>query len=229
MYRVFPNIYNNIVNFIFPPACTCCDNLLNKDERFICKSCLTTLKPVQKENWSLSSDRTFDTNRIFSLYEFSEESKIQQVIYALKYQKFKSIGVVFGDLLGGEIKSRTSVNFDYIIPVPLHRSKKRERGYNQSDYIARGISGALECELLEKCLKRTRFTKTQTQLDIHERRENVSGAFVLNNSCKDKIIGKNLLVVDDVITTGSTILECSRVLKAGGCGELMICSIAKAL
>ena len=229
MNNIFANIYTGVVHFILPPTCICCDKLLNGDERFVCKFCFDSLIPVKKDSWVLSSDRTFDTNRIFSLYEFSEESKIQQIIHALKYRKFKSIGIMFGALLGNGIKNKTSINFDYIVPVPLHRSKKRERGYNQSDYVARGISTVLNSDVLEKCLKRTRFTKTQTQLDIHERRENVSGAFVLNNSCKDKIIGKNLLIVDDVITTGSTILECSRVLKAGGCGEVMICSVAKAL
>lgn len=195
----------------------------------MCKSCIDSLKPVKEENWRLSSDRTFDTNKIFSLYEFSEESEIQQVIHALKYQKYRSVGVLFGALLGNEVKKRTNINFDYIVPVPLHHSKKRERGYNQSSYIARGISKTLGCDVLEKCLKRTRFTKTQTQLDIHERRENVKDAFVLSNSYKKKIFGKNLMIVDDVITTGSTILECMRVLKENGCGEVMICSIAKAL
>ena len=140
----------------------------------------------------------------------------------------KSIGKVFGAKIGEEILSIFPDKYNYAVPVPLHKSKLRERTYNQSDYICRGISKELNIKPLEKCLARTRYTKTQTKLSITEREENVRGAFALNPKYGDLIKGKNIILVDDVITTGSTILECARVLKENGCGEVTVCSIALA-
>ncbi len=119
-------------------------------------------------------------------------------------------------------------SYDFAVPVPLHKSRLRERTYNQSSYICRGIGEALNIQPIEKCLKRTRYTRTQTKLSIDEREENVRNAFELNQKFSGLIRGKNIILVDDVITTGSTILECARVLKNIGCGEITICSVALA-
>ena len=224
------NLFNGIINFILPPVCICCDSPLPADVRFVCPGCVSRLKPVDK-NYKIFQDRVhkvkFEGNAL-SLYWFEEGTEIQHILHALKYTRMKSIGKVFGKKIGEEINSRFPLNYDYAVPVPLHKSKLRERTYNQSDYICRGIAEALNIKPLEKCLSRTRYTKTQTKLSITEREENVRNAFSVNPMFSEIIKGKNLILVDDVITTGSTILECARVLKENGCGEVTVCSIALA-
>jgi ComF family protein len=145
----------------------------------------------------------------------------------MKYQKVRSAG----RLLGEEIANRLPGNapaFDYIIPVPLHKAKLRERTYNQSLYIAEGISSATGTPILEGAVNRTRFTSTQTKLNRAERKENVLQAFDADPEHIDDIRGKRIILTDDVITTGATILECASVLKRSGSGPIWICSAAYA-
>ncbi len=219
-----------ILNFVLPPVCVCCDNVLNKNYDFVCGSCLAKLKKVDASHniWGDRVHRVSFEGNALSLFWFIEGTEIQHILHALKYSRMKSIGALFGKMLGEEIRKRYPGSYDFAVPVPLHKSRLRERTYNQSSYICRGIGETLRIQPLDKCLKRTRFTRTQTKLSINEREENVRDAFDLNPKFSRSIKGKNIVLVDDVITTGSTILECTRVLKNGGCGEIIICSIALA-
>lgn len=227
---MFKDFSRGILNFVLPPVCVCCDNVLERNQNFVCPGCLAKLKKVDA-GYNIWGDRVhrvgFEGNA-FSLYWFVEGTEIQQILHALKYSRMKSIGVLFGKMLGEEIAIRYGGHYDFAVPVPLHKSRLRERTYNQSSYICRGIGEALGVQPLDKCLERIRYTRTQTKLSINEREENVRNAFELNQKFSSLIKGKNIILVDDVITTGSTILECARVLKSGGCGEITICSIALA-
>ncbi len=219
-----------LINFVLPPVCICCDNPLEKNTRFVCNSCFSKLKKVE-DNQNIWGNRVHQVNfegNALCLYWFAEGTEIQHILHALKYSKMKSVGNLFGKIIGTELKRRYNGTYDYTVPVPLHRAKLRERTYNQSDFICRGIGEQLNIQPLEKCLKRSRYTKTQTKLSIDEREENVRNAFEVNTKFKDLIKGKNIILADDVITTGSTILECARVLKDSGCREVTVCSIALA-
>jgi ComF family protein len=114
-----------------------------------------------------------------------------------------------------------------IIPVPLHPVKKAERGYNQSYYIAKGLSLITGIPLNNKVLKRVRFTETQTALSMTERRDNIKGAFSLKRGVS--LSGKTVIILDDVITSGSTVSECGRVLLKGGAQKVYAVSAALAL
>ena len=223
-------LLNGILDFILPPICVCCEKALELETRFVCGECMLKLKKVDY-NYDIFKDRvhkvSFEGNTL-SLYWFVEGTEIQHILHALKYSKMKSIGKLFGKIIGNELQQRFPDRYDYAVPVPLHRSKQRDRTYNQSDYICLGIREALNTVPLMKCLNRTRYTKTQTKLSIDQRHENVRNAFALNPKYIGTIAGKNIILVDDVITTGSTILECARVLKENGCGEVTVCSIALA-
>lgn len=224
------DFFRGVINFALPQVCVCCDNPLGTGARFVCPDCISKLKKVD-ENHNIWGDRVHKVNfngNALSLYWFAEGTEIQHILHALKYSRMKSIGKVFGEIIGGEIKRRFPGSYDYAVPVPLHRAKLRERTYNQSEFICRGISGQLNIQPLEKCLKRSRYTKTQTKLSIDEREENVRNAFELNDRYKEIIKDKSIILVDDVITTGSTILECARVLKDNGSGDVTVCSIALA-
>jgi len=135
---------------------------------------------------------------------------------------------MLGEEIGKLAVSKNLKDIDIIIPVPLHKAKLRDRTYNQSEYIAKGISNILKTEVISDAVIRSRFTPTQTRLNKAERKVNVSGAFGINPKYTDKLRGKNILLTDDVITTGATILECASAIKSAGSGKLCICSAAYA-
>jgi ComF family protein len=224
------DLFRGIIDFVLPPVCVCCDNHPDTGNRFVCGDCLSKLKKVDDKHniWGDRVHKVNFTGDALSLYWFVEGTEIQHILHALKYSKMKSIGQVFGRIIGSEIERRFPGSYDYAVPVPLHKAKLRERTYNQSDYICRGIGEQLNIRPLPKCLKRSRYTKTQTKLSINEREENVRNAFELDNRFASSIKGKSIILVDDVITTGSTILECARVLSENGSGKITICSIALA-
>jgi len=226
--NILNTFYNEVLNFILPPVCLSCESLLSNGNKYLCDNCSSSIVKINNDADVILSALNSDSpiSKVYSLYLFQETTPIQTLMHALKYGQMRRIGVQYGSLLANEVLMKSSLSVDYIIPVPLHISKKRERGYNQSDFICEGISRILQTRVLKKCLKRKRFTQTQTKLTREERMKNVSGAFELRNKFRDLIKSKNILIVDDVITTGSTILECSKVLKDAGCGEINACSIA---
>jgi len=117
---------------------------------------------------------------------------------------------------------------DYIVPVPLHWLRKYKRGYNQAEWFARGIIGDRNKPvLITSGLYRKRKTRTQVKLDKAERQKNVQGAFGITNSLKQIIKGKDILLVDDVITTGATTAACAETLLEGGCKKVRVLSLAR--
>jgi ComF family protein len=221
--NVVSKILNGVVDFALPPVCVGCGKPINYHKDFVCLECLKTLNDISNTVYQAPNVDYF-----FSVYKFDEENPIQKIIHSLKYEQMKSIGIKFGKILGEKIKERINVTFDYIVPVPLHRAKERERKFNQSTFLCRGANSVLNIELGEKCLMRLRYTESQTKLSVDERKENVKDAFVVRKQYTENILGKNIILVDDVVTTGSTILECASVLKSAGYDKVLACTLAKA-
>lgn len=205
---------NDLVNLFYPNNCGCCNNVLRKGESHICLFCLSDLprtnyikikeNPVAKLFWG-RVDLTYG----FSTYNFSKKGKIQDLIHLLKYKEKTEIGFVLGSEIGRDINDNIPPNtFDYIVPVPLHPKKQRLRGYNQSAFIAQGISSVCHVPVNEELVERVSNTVSQTKKNKHERWENVAEIFQLKN--QEKIDGKHLLLVDDVVTTGATLESCAR-------------------
>jgi competence protein ComFC len=227
---VIKKILNRILSFALPSICINCEAPLDEDSKYLCRDCSSQLIPLDHK-LDIINERfrnTPYTDEALSIFLFREGTPIQSLIHGLKYRQMKSIGRTYGKKLGEAIADNYDTKYDLIIPVPLHKTKRRERGYNQSDYICTGMNETLHLDVTSDCLKRTRYTKTQTQLTREERKENVSNAFELNKKYSDKILRRNIILVDDVITTGATILECARILKENHCGKLLTCSIALA-
>ena len=202
---------------------------MDPDESYLCKTCKGRLEPYSETHpWQAEqiADGTIDGS--FSVYWFREGTAIQPLFHALKYQKIKRAGLMLGEEIGKLAAKKKLDGIDFIVPVPLHKAKLRDRTYNQSEYIAKGIGNILKAEVINDAVIRSRFTPTQTRLNKAERKVNVSGAFGINPQYTDKLHGKNILLADDVITTGATILECASALKAAGTGRLYICSAAYA-
>lgn len=216
-----------LFDFFLPRFCPGCNKKLLYDENPVCIDCLSSILIADEVRLQNEYDRKFSSEKIiedfYARYVFETDKTLQHVIHALKYKKQFKLGTFLGEILSEGIK-RLNWQIDMIVPVPIHHLKKAERGYNQSDYIVKGLSKSLNISYSTKLLKRTRLTESQTHLHIDERAKNVANAFKVRNA--KKIIGKNILLVDDVITTGATTQECGRALVNGGAKTVYACSIA---
>jgi ComF family protein len=219
------NFFKGILDFVIPSLCVSCEGLLDNSESYLCSRCSEKLAAFTGEHpWKKVHISSGLIDGSFSLYQFIKDTPIQHLLHSMKYEKMKSIGVKLGKEIGKNLNG--GVRYDYAVPVPLHIAKARERTYNQSEYICRGIIKVTGSELIPRLILRNRFTKSQTKLDKSARQDNVRGAFEINPKYRNLIPGKNIILADDVITTGATILECARILRENGAGSVMICSAA---
>jgi ComF family protein len=154
-------------------------------------------------------------NQITAMFSVESHGKFLDVIHCLKYSKMPGIGFEFGKMLYRRLKMDNMADYDFITSVPIHHARKRYRGYNQSDYIGKGLAKETGIKFNPKLIKRRKYTETQTKLSSEQRKSNVSDVFIPYNP-KIKIEGLNILIVDDVLTTGSTINSAARVLKNMG-------------
>jgi len=191
--------------------------------------CIGKIKPSDDERIKSEYIRKFAATGIISdfvsLYILEKDKELQRIIHSIKYSKRFASGIFLGRLTAEKFRERIqSWHINYIVPVPLHRLKKAERGYNQSFYIAKGLSGFLKIPVAENLIKRKRYTESQTKMNLKERQENIEGAFKAKR--RHNLNEKNILLVDDVITTGSTISECGKVLLEKGVKKVYAVSVA---
>ena len=224
-------ILNDILNFIFPRNCITCSHLLTDNEHIICSECYYAIprtnfhkdpeNPVLQLFWGRIS-----ICNATSFFYFNKGSRFQKLIHSLKYEGRSNIGIEAGKMFGAEIRDSVFNTVDIAAPVPLHRKKLRKRGYNQSEMIATGICKSLGIPLVADLLERTEFTDTQTRRSRYDRFTNVTGSFRLNESYDFR--DKHVLLVDDVVTTGSTLEACAEVLLEGGYTKVSVATLAVA-
>ncbi|MGK9369788.1 ComF family protein [Melioribacter sp. Ez-97] len=217
----------NYIDFLLPRFCLHCNIKLNAGEDYLCNGCAESLRRADKpSSYRLKRNKSLCDFR--SLYLFEKETPVQSLIHNLKYNGNFRIGIYLGRLLGNEYKNLflNEWNIEGIAPVPLYHAKQAERGYNQSYYIAKGIHIATKIKIIG-ALRRIRYTQSQTELTLSERMLNVRGAFEIKRF--KKVDGKKLLLVDDVITTGSTVDECAAVLLKAGAADIYAASVAIAV
>lgn len=206
----------NFIDLFYPNLCAVCNNSLLIGEEFICTNCYIDIpktdfhkdieNPIAQLFWGRANIETAT-----AYYYFKKGSKYQKVIHKLKYKGKTEIGTELGKLFGAELNnSEHYKSIDVIIPVPLHISRQKERGYNQSEHIANGMSESMNKPVDVKSLKRTVATSTQTKKNRLERADNVASIFEV--SFPSNIYGKHILLVDDVITTGATLESCANEL-----------------
>ena len=223
------NNLNQFLDFFLPRYCTGCGNKLNYDEKLVCPGCLNTILKADTKTIEAEFNRKFKDDKVIedfsSLYIFEKDKTFQDIIHSIKYNKKFLAGVLLGRLLAESLEDKiNSWKIDLIIPVPLHHLKKAERGYNQAEYIAKGISKRSGIRMQNNVIRRVRYTQTQTTMTLKEREQNITKAFKVKR--KKAITGKNLLLVDDVITTGATVKECGKILKDNGAKIIYACSTA---
>jgi ComF family protein len=215
------NLWDDFISLLFPRLCYGCGNHLLRNENIICTECYVV---IPRTNYHLESENqvaqlfwgrcVIEKAAAFSF--FNKGSRIRNLIHNMKYKGIKEIGYELGRIYGLSLKSSGfTADIDLIIPVPLHPSKKRIRGFNQSDSISSGIADATGLPVDTSCLARTKVSSTQTRRSRYERWTNVEGIFKVIDP--EKLRDSHILLVDDVITTGSTIESCANeLLKVDG-------------
>lgn len=229
LHKSLRSAANQLLGFFFPGFCASCKTKLIDTEKCVCQSCINNIQIAAPERIEHEFQRKFAQSRIISGFQsafvFEKEKELQTILHALKYNGKFILGKFLGELAAKQVyNSINAWHADMIMPVPLHSLKKAERGYNQAEFICKGISKVLKIPNRTDILKRTRFTLSQTTMTFEERKENVHKAFGLKK--KKHIPGKRIILVDDVITTGSTITECARELKDNGATEIFAFSVA---
>jgi ComF family protein len=225
-------IIRNFFGLLYPKLCEACGNTLNAHEDVLCLSCLYHLprthywnepgNPAEQIFWGRAP-----VEHACAFFFFGKGSRYRHLLHKLKYGQRPEIGIALGRLLGEELKKAPFYQtIDTIVPVPLHPKKQYKRGYNQSEKIAAGIAQATGWTVNRSALVRTAFTDSQTRKSRIERWENVSNVFLLKDP--DALKNKQVLLVDDVLTTGATLEACILQLqRAEGC-KISVATLAYA-
>ncbi len=208
--RVF---MSDFFSLFYPPGCEVCSQILAEGETHICSRCWYKLPRTNYQN-----DKNNPLSRVFwgrvgiesacSMFFYQKGGVVQQLIHQFKYRGHRELGLFLGVRMGRWLaRSGQYKDIDGIVPVPLHEKKRKKRGFNQSEILARGIGQAMGLPVYTTSLLRISDTRTQTRKRRFFRWENVESVFAVENA--GHLERRNLLLVDDVITTGSTMDACA--------------------
>lgn len=232
--RVLPGligiIKQDILNFFFTRLCSICHHRLNKGEEGICCTCFCELplthfagkkgNPCERLFWG-----QLPIERASAYIFYHRGANSRNILFDLKYYNHPEIGIIMGRIIASELITTGFFNeIISIIPIPLADSKKRQRGYNQCEWLAKGISEITSIPIDYNLVKRIVANPTQTHLLHSMRNENVEGIFSV--PYPEKVKKRHFLLVDDVITTGATITSCGKTLVDAGATGISILSLA---
>lgn len=221
-------MFQSVLNLFFPKACAGCNSILLSDEKVICTSCRHEIpltshhKTIHNEAFNKFYGR-IDLEFAAAMFYFHKKGIVQEMIHKLKYKGHQEIGQLIGDWYAEELKiSKKIKNIDYIIPVPLHKKRLKERGYNQVTTFGKALSTNLNIPFNDSILVRNVYSKTQTKKTFVGRSDIVENSFGVNFD--ESIHNKHFLLIDDVITTGATLEACCReIVKIPGAKVSIVC------
>jgi ComF family protein len=251
--RLFREAATSLFNTLFPGQCRLCgESLANVSRLPVCQACLNGVKPLSGNFCSLCGEQMFafdqqETAAICGMCRRatppfaravafgSYDGELRGVLHLLKYEQVRPAAGLLGEYLAKtiqQIQPTFSGAAPIVIPVPLHRGKRRQRGFNQAELIARAAlkrlaASGVRLQIKTRLLRRQRATSSQTGLTRHQRRANVRGAFAVKD--RAAIAGHDILVVDDVFTTGTTVSECARLLVRAGAQRVFVVTVARVL
>ena len=214
--KIIKRGYKDVLNILYPRLCLSCDEVLHEDEKEICHQCLSSLQ-LSRFDYTQNNpvynrlSAIVNIERATALFLFDKAGVIQELIHKLKYENHPEIGAFFAKTSIKYLQENRFFNdVDYIIPVPLHPKKQRQRGYNQMSVFGENLGNYFSVPYTEKILLRQIYTESQTQKNALERRDNVRQAFDVVGA--ELCAGKHFVIIDDVITTGATIEACAETI-----------------
>jgi len=220
------------VSILFPENCLSCQGIIEIGESDICSICRFSLPKTgfHLNNENMVAQKFWGKTQLkyaFSYLFFRKEGNVQRLLHELKYKNQPQIGEILGNWYAQELLDNDFYkNFDIIIPVPMHPKKQKKRGYNQSACFGKGLAEVWKIPQLEDGIKKLADTVSQTKKSREDRYENMKNGFEIPNI--EAIKGKNILLVDDVITTGATLEVCANLLLEKGAKTVSIATIAAA-
>lgn len=235
--KIISGIINDTLDLLYPPVCGLCGQAANTSSQLVCRACLEKIESLEMPFCiecrqfipkSLSCDNCRSASfPVFSLGYFVDD--LRKLIHDLKFKGLKPLAGPLGRKLAAMINAHDKPPMiDCVVAVPLHSSRLNKRGFNQAEEIASALALQLKANLLMDVLYATRRTKQQARLPAALRRLNVKGAFAVDDQ-PGLLKGKTVLLVDDVSTTGATLLENAQVLKAAGAKRIIAAVAATAL
>lgn len=226
------NIFTDLLLLVYPPCCIVCRRLLVEQEELVCLHCFTDLLPtdfhLRPENEIAQKFYgKVNIKHAMSCFHFVRRGKTQKILHHLKYKNEEKLSRILGLWYGNHLrKDGLKGKFDVVTPVPLHPKKLLRRGYNQSEGFAAGIASCLDAKSLPHLIERKKMTHTQTRKNRIERWQNVKGVFGISKT--EAVAQKDVLLVDDVVTTGATLESCANALHTAGCRSVSVATIAYA-
>lgn len=211
-------LLNSALSVLMPRTCSVCNKPLEADEKFLCRKCLMDLPRTHYEEIDFNPFEQLMAGRVpvercTSYFFYHKSDPYASILHDIKYRNMPTMGRWLTQRAVSEMSgSDFFTGIDAIVPVPLHYTKLASRGYNQSEFLAQGISRATAVPVI-KAVKAIKEHSTQTHKDAVERQKNIEGTFAVAKKHVAALHGKHLLLVDDVVTTGSTLLACATVLK----------------
>jgi competence protein ComFC len=219
------NFTERLVNFIYPPKCIFCQKLLDHDAALhICSACYSKLPLIENKvlKTSLDEDENY-CDGVVSVFEYT--GMVKESLIRFKFYNKPGYYRTYARLMADKLSKMTDVkNYQMVLSVPLHKHKEFSRGYNQARLLSKALGRILKLRECSYLLKRERYTEAQSLLDKQRRNQNVKGAFTVVSP--KKVRGKSILLVDDILTTGSTLEECSRMLKKAGAERVFAVVVA---
>lgn len=214
MSQVIQSVLREIKDIVYPNNCVICNNFVKESRNCLCKRCFSKFEPTWLEDWI---DKLRFSDGIDEIYSaWYALGAINDIIYNIKYHNQPRLGEELGRRIANEIPIDELDKIDLITAVPLNVVRNRGRGYNQSEWICKGLAKAWNVPYQFNLLKRVKHTDTQTDLSASERKQNMKNAFTTTN----KIDSLSIAIIDDVITTGATLSACAVVLKNSGASKI---------
>lgn len=205
---ILKTIYESFSNLLFPPTCAGCGNRLLDQEKHICLSCFFSLPIIyphitQRNELEDKLIGYFQFVQARAFCNFEHGNSLQQIVHSIKYDKNKQLAIYAGELCAKHLVNENFFkDIDYLVPIPLHPKREQQRGFNQATEICKGISLITKIPIYEEAFKRIINNSSQTKLKKENRKNNVKNIFVCHTP--STLVGKHILLVDDIITTGAT-------------------------
>ncbi len=229
MYSLYKTLLGDLADVLFPASCAGCNRALVRSEEVICTNCLTRL-PRFDDSQELENRLAgrLPVAAIAGYLKYETGGLTQRLLHRLKYRGQRQIGLILGTQFGAWLRQQPFwQEVEAIIPLPLHPTKEKKRGYNQSALLTQGISDATGLPVLNDVVQRLRPSASQTRKSREERWHNVAGIFAVKDTAA--IAGRHVLLVDDVLTTGATLEACGQTLLEAGAEKLSLAVLAVAM